>query len=173
MLTIPNCKNKKLIEGILKLLSRREKFKIAQTATRILRGKITITDAEYRRFSRDKHFLRNLSVRNISYNKIINNYKTFQEVLNIMLKKKTNKNGSRSESNLSSLRRMGKNDQRDQSPTRRYESRNTPQVEEEEESRTETETDSYSENSSESKDDESEKSEYEQGHEKEIKSGSI
>ena len=170
MLTIPNCKNKKLIEGILKLLSRREKFKIAQTATRILRGKITITDAEYRRFSRDKHFLRNLSVRNISYNKIINNYKTFQEVLNIMLKKKTNRNGSRSESDISSLRRMGKINKREQYSTRRHESRSTPQ---EEESRTETETDSYSENSSESKDYESEKSEYEQRHEKEIKAENI
>ena len=95
MLIIPNCKNKKLIEGVLKLLSRREKFKILQTARQILYGKVTLSSAQYRKLSRHKHFLRNLSTRQLLYNEVMNNYNAFQEVLNIMLQKK---NSNRNES---------------------------------------------------------------------------
>ena len=85
-------------------MSRRKKFKILQTARQILYGKVTLSDAQHRKLSRHKHFLRNLSTRRLSYNEVMNNYNAFQEVLNIMLQKKnSNRNESRAESNISSI----------------------------------------------------------------------
>ena len=61
LLSLPhNCKNDKQIKAIINSLTRKQKYKIQRFIKNILNGKIPLNDAEYRKLSKHKTFIRSL-----------------------------------------------------------------------------------------------------------------
>ena len=113
ILSVPyNSKNGKQIEAILKTLTRKQKYKIQRFIKNILYGKILLTDAEYRKLSKHKTLIRNLSSsKYFSIKYLKKNYNVFNDIISIMLKKDNNESNTKND--ISTIRRMGKETKND------------------------------------------------------------
>ena len=105
-LTFPRtAKHEKQIESILRTLTNSQKYKIQQFIKNILYGKIPLTDAEYRKLSKHKTLIRNLSIRQFAVKYLMKNYNVFNDIIHIMLK--SDNNDTHTKNDLSTIRGMG------------------------------------------------------------------
>ena len=85
-LTVPyHPRNVKQITAILKTLNRKQEYKIKTFLKKILNGKIPLNDAQYRKLSKHKNFIRSLSSENFKVRNLMRNYNALGEIINLML----------------------------------------------------------------------------------------
>ena len=95
ILRLPNSKKEKQIKIILKTLSKSQKYKIQRSVRNILNGRKTLTDAQYRKLSKHKNFLRNIACGQFSRYNILKNYNAFTVILNLILEQKRNESNAK------------------------------------------------------------------------------
>ena len=85
-LTIPyHPGNGKQIAAILKTLNRKPEYKIKTFLKKILNGKIPLNDAQYRKLSKHKNFIRSLSSEKFKLRNLMRNYNALGEIIDLML----------------------------------------------------------------------------------------
>ena len=109
LLSLPHiCKNDKQIKAIINSLTRKQKYKIQRFIRNILNGKIPLNDAEYRKLSKHKTFIRSLKGGKVNVKSLLRNYNIFSEIINVMLT--NSKNESNEKNDFGSFRRMEKDE---------------------------------------------------------------
>ena len=96
--------NGKQIVAILKTMSKKQEYKIKTFLKKILNGKIPLNDAQYRKLSKHKIFIRSLSTEQFRVKNLMRNYNALGEIISLMLT--INKNESCRKNYFCTFRRV-------------------------------------------------------------------